>query len=93
MIFGDAAFVASVQTYWDFSEPIFREAEALRVTLAKHEVPKTRGLVAEAPGYGRMNHFTGSMYWAVTLKDESQVQIDRRTLGNDLFGIAAEAVE
>lgn len=80
-------FVSSLRKYRDFSEPIFRDAEALRVTLAKHEVPKTRGLVAEAPGYGRMNHLTGSMYWFVTLKDESQIQIDRRKLGNALFGI------
>ncbi|WP_139792969.1 hypothetical protein [Pseudophaeobacter leonis] len=83
----DCAFIASVREFWDFSEPIFREAEALRVTLAKHEIPKTRGLVAEAPGYGRMNHFTGSMYWFVTLKDESQVQIDRRKLADALFRI------
>ncbi len=83
----DEEFVSSIREYWNFSEPIFREAEALRVTLAKHEVPKTRGLVAEALGYGRMNHFTGSMYWFVTLKDDSQIQIDRRKLGNALFEI------
>lgn len=86
----DEKFVTAVKTYWDSSELMFREAEALRVTLAKHEIPKTRGLVAEAPGYGRMNHFTGSIYWFVTLKDESQVQVDRRTLANALYGISDE---
>ncbi|MHA6264453.1 hypothetical protein ACXYMO_14710 [Arenibacterium sp. CAU 1754] len=83
----DEEFVSSIREYWDFSDAIFREAEALRVTLAKHEVPKTPGLVAEAPGYGRMNHFTGSMYWFVTLKDDIQIQVDRRKLGNNLLGL------
>ena len=87
----DCAFIASVREFWEYSEPIFREAEALRVTLAKHEIPKTKGLVAEAPGYGRMDLFTGSMYWFVTLKDDSQVQIDRRRLANALFGIDASS--
>lgn len=83
----DDEFVEAIRNYWEFSELIFRETEALRVTLAKHEIPKGRGLLAEAPGYGRMNHFTGSMYWFVTLKDESQVQIDRRTLADDFYGL------
>ncbi len=66
---------------------LFRDAEALRVTLAKHEVPKTKGLFAEAPGYGRMSYADGSMYWFVTLKDDSQIKVDRRELGNAFLGI------
>ncbi len=35
--------------------------EALRMTLAKHEVPKVKDSVAFAPGYGRINMWNGSI--------------------------------
>jgi hypothetical protein len=35
--------------------------EALRVSLAKHEVPKVKDSVAFAPGYGRINMWNGSI--------------------------------
>lgn len=35
--------------------------EALRMSLAKHEVPKQSGSVAFAPGYGRINLWNGSI--------------------------------
>jgi hypothetical protein len=85
--FTDGEFVKEVQAYRNRTDDLFREAEALRVTLAKHEVPKTSGLLAEAPGYGRMNYRDGSMYWFVTLKDETQIKVDRRELGNAFLGI------
>jgi hypothetical protein len=36
-------------------EPLFRRIEALRMNLAKHEVPKLHAVPAMAPGYGRIN--------------------------------------
>lgn len=88
---GDREFVGGVRAYMDLTENVFRQAEALRVTLAKHEIPRTRGLFAEAPGYGRMNTMTGSMYWMVTLKDETGIIVDRRRLANEFFGIDDDA--
>lgn len=85
--FADGAFVETVRKYRDEMDWLFRDAEALRVTLAKHEVPKTKGLFAEAPGYGRMSYADGSVYWFVTLKDDSQIKVDRRELGNAFLGI------
>jgi hypothetical protein len=35
--------------------------EALRMALAKHEVPKVRDSVAYSPGYGRINPWNGSI--------------------------------
>lgn len=37
---------------YDRTEPLFRRFEALRMNLAKHEVPKTKGVPSLAPGYG-----------------------------------------
>ena len=39
----------------------FRWMEALRMALAKHEVPKVKNSVAFAPGYGRINLWNGSI--------------------------------
>jgi len=86
-LFENTEFVNKVRSYRDNTEWIFREAEALRITLAKHEVPKTDGLLAETPGYGRMSYNDGSIYWFVTLKDASQIKVDRRELGNAFLGI------
>ncbi len=81
----DHKFVGQLKLYFEQTDALFREAEALRVTLAKHEVPKTSGLIAEAPGYGRMSYRDGSMYWFVTLKDGSQFSVNRRELSNTFF--------
>ncbi|SRR5712692_2017564 len=50
----------------DRYEVIFRRLEALRVSLAKHELPKQHGMPAiraMAPGYGRIDEATGSIRW------------------------------
>lgn len=86
----DAAFVRRLETYKTAMEELFRSAEALRVTLAKHEVPKTKGLIAEAPGYGRMSYLDGSMSWQIVLKDSSLKIINRRSLSNEFLGIDDE---
>lgn len=88
----DPAFVESVKKYQSASDGLFRLAEMLRVTLAKHEVPKTPGLLAEAPGYGRMSYRDGSMYWSVILKDDSQVIVNRRELSNTFLGIEDDPI-
>lgn len=86
----DDSFVSEIKGYFRASEEVFRAAEAVRVTLAKHEVPKTRGIVAEAPGYGRMNYLNGAIYWTILLKDGSMMQVDRRELSSAFLGISEE---
>jgi hypothetical protein len=88
--FQDEEFVDSVRQYRARSESLFREAEALRVTLAKHEVPKTQGMFAESPGYGRMDQSNGSIYWFIALKDGSLTKVDRRTLGDSFLGFDSD---
>lgn len=84
---GDPAFVTPIRDYLTKSEGIFRECEALRVTLAKHEVPRTRGLHAETPGYGRMSNYTGSLYWHFVNKDGFTERVERRALSDAFFDI------
>ncbi len=88
---GDAEFVNAVRTYFMKTEPLFRDAEAMRVTVAKHEVPKTPGLIAEAPGYARMDLMTGSVYWSIDLKDDTITVVNRRRIANEFFGLEDDA--
>ncbi|MGB5086079.1 MAG: hypothetical protein WBO09_16100 [Methylocystis silviterrae] len=88
----DEEFIRSVENYRDKTEGLFHEAEALRVTLAKHEIPKTKGFVAEAPGYGRMEYLNGSMYWFIVLNDGSQLKVCRRELADMFFGFDVDEV-
>jgi hypothetical protein len=82
-----------VRSYFSKSTPLFGEIEALRVTLAKHQVPQTRGFAAEAPGYARMNYENGALYWQITDRDGAVGKVDRREVSNQLFGIGIDFSE
>ena len=83
----DPSFIAKIKQYYEKTEGLFSMVEALRVTLAKHEVPKSNKLVAQAPGYARMNLMTGSLYWHFIAENGGLEKIDRRELANAFFDI------
>jgi hypothetical protein len=65
-------------------EPFFRCIEALRMNLAKHEVPKKHGIPAMAPGYGRIDRRDGSISWQVDLGDHYVDLVSRRSIADEL---------
>lgn len=65
-------------------EPLFRRIEALRMNLAKHEVPKTQGVPAVAPGYGRIDGLDGSISWQIDLGDNAVDIVSRRDIADEL---------
>ena len=65
-------------------EPFFRRIEALRMNLAKHEVPKMQGIPAIAPGYGRIDGVDGSISWQVDLGHNCVDLVSRRSLADQL---------
>lgn len=86
----DAKFIASIRAYREKTELMFRRVEGVRVTLAKHEVPKTgkHQMFAEAPGYTRFDtNYSGSAYWQFTLKDGSVDVVQRRLIANEFLRI------
>jgi hypothetical protein len=90
----DPAFVASVRAYRDRTDLLFRRVEGVRVTLAKHEVPKTgkHQMFAEAPGYTRFDTIaTGSAYWQFVLKDDTVDVVQRRDVANEFLRITEDA--
>jgi hypothetical protein len=78
----DEGFLNQLRTSYDNSEHVFRKIEALRIHLAKHEVPKTKGVVALAPGYGRINMQNGSIYYQVLLRDKEIDIISRKDIAD-----------
>jgi hypothetical protein len=81
---GSEEFRAAVEESWTRVEPVFRRIEALRMNLAKHEVPKRKGERAMAPGYGRIDGFDGSIYWMVDLGNNAVDIVSRRSLSEGL---------
>jgi hypothetical protein len=81
---GDAEFITSVKEYRNEVKHLFRDVEAIRLPLAKHEMAGTKSerFMAEAPGYGRVDTFSGSMYWQINLADGYVDVINRHKLAD-----------
>ncbi len=78
----DHGFTTNVRKAFDSSERCFRKIEALRMHLAKHEMPKAPGSFAMAPGYGRIDMINGSIYWQVLLRGNEVDIISRRDVAD-----------
>lgn len=68
---------------------LFARLEAIRVSLAKHEVRKKKGSVALRPGYGRINKWCGSLDYELENGRYSLGEINRRDIADEirmLFG-------
>jgi len=77
----------------DRYELIFRRLEALRVSLAKHELPKQRGapaLPAMMPGYARIDEATGSIRWEYLLQGREVDALTRRGIAEQCLMLAKE---
>ncbi len=78
----DPGFVDAIHAASDKTESVFRRIEALRVHLAKHEVPKARGTPAFAPGYGRINMENGSIYYEFLVRPPQVDVLSRRDVAD-----------
>lgn len=80
----DAQFAEELRSALNRTEVAFHDVEAVRMTLAKHEVPRQGGAYAGAPGYGRIDMANGSIYWQVELGRNEVAVLSRRGLGDAL---------
>jgi hypothetical protein len=83
-------YVQLIQKKVDQSERLFRRIEALRISLAKHELPKVRDSFTVAPGYGRIDMTNGSIYWQVVLFDNEIDLVSRRSIANQCRELARD---
>jgi hypothetical protein len=75
----------------DRYELLFRRLEALRVSLAKHELPKAHGtpaMPAMAPGYCRIDPSTGSIRWEFLLQGREVDVLTRRDIAEQCVKLA-----
>ncbi len=63
---------------------LFRRLDALRVSLAKHEVKGKRNSIALAPGHGRINQWCGSLDYELENGQYSMGYVNRRDIADDI---------
>jgi hypothetical protein len=83
-------YVELIRQKLDQSERLFKRIEALRVALAKHELPVHGMSFAMAPGYGRIDMTNGSIYWQVILRDNEVDLVSRRTIADQCRELAED---
>lgn len=67
---------------------LFARLEALRVSLAKHEVRGREGSVALTPGYGRINQWCGALDYELEIgRYSSMGYVNRRDIADDIRGL------
>lgn len=86
----DTNRAVAIRTALDSTEVVFRRIESLRVQLAKHEMPKIRGSSAMAPGYGRIDTFTGSIAWQVSLTRHEVDMVSRQRISDDCLTLGED---
>lgn len=86
----DNEYVELIRQKLDQSEKLFKRIEALRVALAKHELPVHGMSFAMAPGYGRIDMTNGSIYWQVILRDNEVDLVSRRTIADQCRELAED---
>jgi hypothetical protein len=83
-------FVCDLEQAFDNSELVFRRIESLRISLAKHEIPKSKGAFALAPGYARLDEITGSILWQFVLEGNEVDAVTRREIAKECLGLAED---
>jgi hypothetical protein len=71
---------------------LFLRLEAIRVSLAKHEVRGRKGSVALAPGYGRINQWCGSLDYELENGQYSMGYINRRDIADEIRALSSSDV-
>jgi hypothetical protein len=86
----DPEFVSRLEQGFDKSELVFRRIESLRISLAKHEIPRSEGALALAPGYARMDEASGSIRWEIVLRGNEVDTVSRREIAKACLGLAED---
>jgi hypothetical protein len=63
---------------------LFARVEAIRISLAKHEVRKKKNSVALRPGYGRINSSCGALDYEIESGRYSMGTINRRDIADEI---------
>lgn len=89
-VLANPASVAAIRRDLKRTHMLFARLEAIRISLAKHEVRKKKGSVALRPGYGRINSWCGSLDYEIEDGRYSIGNINRRDIADELRLLLAD---
>lgn len=88
-VIGDPSLIEKIADDGRRVHMMFARLEALRVSLAKHEVRGSRGSIALAPGYGRINRWCGALDYELENGQYSMGYVNRRDIADDIRGLSS----
>ncbi len=83
-VLNDPAIIDRVKVDLKRTKMAFMRLEALRIILAKHEIAKVKNSVALAPGYARIDRYSGSMNYELENGQYSMGYVSRRDVADDI---------
>ncbi|GJD76583.1 hypothetical protein [Methylobacterium goesingense] len=89
-IIGDPGITKEIENDLARTHVLFRQLEFLRVALAKHEVSGRPKLFARAPGYARIDMWTGSMSYELSNDFAILGEVTRRSFGDGIRALATD---
>lgn len=76
----DATFATLMLEHRAKMDGVFAMSEAIRMNLAKHEMPKSKNEFPRAPGYGRINRLCGALDYEVEQTGGRNSILNRRDI-------------
>lgn len=89
-VLGDPSLIGKIKDDQRRAHILFRKLEAIRVSLAKHELPGRTKSVAFTPGYGRINQSCGSIDFELESGQFSMGYINRRDIADGIRAFLLE---
>ena len=77
-------FINSIKEDLERTYISFTRIEAIRISLAKHEVRKRKNAVAMRPGYGWINKWCGALEYEIEIGGEVLGVVNRRDIAEDI---------
>lgn len=89
-VLADPDRVSAIQRDLKRAHMLFARLEAIRISLAKHEVRKKKNSVALRPGYGRINSSCGALDYEIEDGRYSFGNINRRDIADEIRMLLAD---
>jgi len=89
-IIADSRIAKEIEDDLARTHVVFRQLEFLRVALAKHEVSGRPKVFARAPGYARIDMWTGSMSYELSNDFTILDQVTRRSFADGIRALATD---
>jgi hypothetical protein len=83
-VLADPDRVSTIKRDLKRTHMLFTRLEAIRISLAKHEVRKRKGSVALRPGYGWINSWCGALDYEIENGRYSMGNINRRDIADEI---------